>query len=202
MKWRKSLLDAVDQAARLAPILGVGALAAYTWWLVQSAPSAGGGRGVKAPSTVPDYVLQQAVIERFDEQGKRVSVLRGDRMSHVVQGDALTVEQPRLVGLDATGQQINAVAKLGHYLATDDQVDLQGQAKVVMRGMDKAQGPLMFEGEAVAIDVRQRQIHSDLPVVITRIDGVVRASAMHHNGQTGITDLSGRVQGQLVAQRR
>lgn len=202
MRWRKPLLDALDQATRLAPILVVGALAAYTWWLVQSAPSAGGGRGVKAPSTVPDYVLQQAVIERFDEQGKRVSVLRGDRLSHLVEGDILTVEQPRLVGLDATGQQINAVARLGHYMATDDRVDLQGQAKVVMQGKGAAHGPLVFEGEAVAIDVHQRLVQSDQAVVITRDDGVVRASAMRHNAQTGMTDLSGRVRGQLAAQRR
>jgi lipopolysaccharide export system protein LptC len=202
MKWPQPLFDAVDQATRMAPILVVGALAAYTWWLVQSTPSAGSGRGLRAASNVPDYVLQNAVIERFDEQGKRVSVLRGIRMSHVVDGDKLTVEQPRLVGLDDDGQHINAVATLGHYMASDDQVDLQGQARVVMQGVQAAQGPLVFESESVAIDVRQRQIHSDVPVVISRSDGVVRARAMHHNGQTGVTDLSGRVNGQLAAQRR
>jgi lipopolysaccharide export system protein LptC len=202
MKWPKPLLDAVDQATRMAPIVVVGGLAAYTWWLVQSTPSLGSGRGLRAASTVPDYVLQQAVIERFDDHGKRVSVLRGDRMSHVVEGDRLTVEQPRLVGLDDDGQQINAVATLGHYMATADQVDLQGQARVVMHGNAAGHGPLVFEGESVAIDVRQRQIQSDVPVVISRSDGVVRASAMHHNGQTGITDLSGRVHGKLAAQGR
>jgi lipopolysaccharide export system protein LptC len=202
MKWPKPLFDALDQATRMAPILVVGALAAYTWWLVQSTPSAGSGRGLRAASTVPDYVLHNAVIERFDEQGQRVSVLRGVRMSHVVEGDKLTVEQPRLVGLDPDGQRINAVATLGHYMASADQVDLQGQARVVMQGVQAAQGPLVFESESVAIDVRQRQIQSDVPVVISRSDGVVRASAMHHNGQTGVTDLSGRVNGQLAAQRR
>jgi len=29
------MLDALDQATRLAPIVVVGALAAYTWWLGQ-----------------------------------------------------------------------------------------------------------------------------------------------------------------------
>lgn len=197
MRWPKPLLDALDQATRLAPIVVVGGLAAYTWWLVQSSPSVGSGRGLKVPSTVPDYVLQHAVIERFDAAGKRISVLRGDRMTHVVQGDTLTVEQPRMLGLDASGQQVNAQAKLGRYMATDELVDLQGQARVVLLGGGPQKGPLTFEGEALSVDVRQRLLASQQPVRITRPDGVVQASTMRHDGNTGITDLGGRVRGRM-----
>jgi lipopolysaccharide export system protein LptC len=196
------MLDALDQATRLAPIVVVGGLAAYTWWLVQSTPSMGSGRGLKAPSTVPDYVLQQAVIERFDDEGTRVSVLRGDRMSHVVQGDTLTVEQPRMVGLDADGQQVNAEAKLGHYMATDEKVDLQGQAHVVLHGDGNKRGPITFEGESLSVDVHQRLLNSSQPVRITRTDGVVNASGMRHDGNTGVTDLSGRVRGRIESHQR
>jgi lipopolysaccharide export system protein LptC len=202
MRWPKPVLDALDQATRLSPIVVVGGLAAYTWWLVQSTPAVGSGRGLKAPSTVPDYVLQQAIIERFDEDGMRVSVLRGDRMSHVVQGDTLTVEQPRMVGLDADGQQVNAQAKLGHYMATDDHVDLLGQAHVVLHGDGQKKGPLTFEGESLSVDVHQRLLNASQPVRITRPDGVVQASAMHHDGNTGITDLSGRVRGRIEPHQR
>lgn len=202
MRWPKPVLDALDQATRLAPIVVLGGLAAYTWWLVQSTPVVGSGRGLKAPSTVPDYVLNQAVIERFDDEGTRVSVLRGDRMSHVVQGDRLTVDEPRMVGLDADGQQINAQARLGHYQATEQQVDLHGQARVVLHGDGGKRGPITFEGESLSVDVPQRQMVSDRPVVITRTDGVVRASAMHHDGKTGITDLAGRVRGRVEPRSR
>jgi lipopolysaccharide export system protein LptC len=196
------MLDALDQATRLAPIVVVAGLAAYTWWLVQSTPSMGSGRGLKAPSTVPDYVLQKAVIERFDEDGKRVSVLRGDRMSHVVLGDRLTVEQPRMVGLDADGQQVNAQASLGHYQATDEQLELLGQAHVVLHGDGMKRGTVTFEGESLLVDVHQRLMTSAKPVRITRIDGVVNASGMRHDGGTGLTDLNGRVRGRIEPHKR
>jgi lipopolysaccharide export system protein LptC len=202
MRWPKPMLDLLDQATRLAPIVVVGGLAAYTWWLVQSTPSLGSGRGLKAPSTVPDYVLQQAVIERFDEEGTRVSVLRGDRMSHVVQGDRLTVEQPRMVGLDADGQKVNAQASLGHYRATDEQLDLLGQAHVVLHGDGNKRGAITFDGESLSVDVHQRLMSSTQPVRITRSDGVVQGSAMRHDGNTGVTDLSGRVHGRLEPHQR
>lgn len=202
MRWPRPVFDALDHAARLVPIVVVGGLAAYTWWLVQSAPSLGSGRGLKAPSTAPDYVLQQAVIERFDAQGKRVSVLRGDRMSHVVLGDRLTVEQPRMVGLDPDGQKVNAQANLGHYMATDEQLDLLGQAHVVLHGDGHKRGPLTFDGESLSVDVHQRLMSSAQAVRITRSDGVVLASGMRHDGNTGVTDLRGRVHGRIEPHQR
>ncbi len=202
MRWPKALLDALDQATRLLPVVVVGALAAYTWWLVQSTPFLGSGRGMKAPPTVPDYVLGHATIERFDAEGRRLSILHGEKMSHVVVGDLLTVEQPRLVGLDPRGQHLDGTAQLGHYAATDDLADLQGQAHVVIRGGSSGRSPLVFDGETLSVNVRQRSLKSDTPVMLTTNNGVVHGQTLRHDSQTGITDLGGRVHGQMAARPR
>jgi hypothetical protein len=45
-------------------------------------------------------------------------------------------------------------------------------------------------------------LNASQPVRITRPDGVIQASAMHHDGNTGITDLSGRVRGRMEPRTR
>ncbi|HET6788482.1 MAG TPA: hypothetical protein VFH49_11005, partial [Aquabacterium sp.] len=82
MKWPRPVVVLVAQFQAALPLLVLGGLAGYTWWLVQSAPGTGGAAHHEPPATAPDYELMGATVERFDVQGQRVSLLRGAAMSH------------------------------------------------------------------------------------------------------------------------
>lgn len=197
MKLPKLLAAGIGLAQRLAPLAAVGALAGYSWWLVQSSADQEGLLRRKVAPTVPDHVMERAEVERFDAQGVRTSVLRGERMVHVPAGDHLAVTRPEFVGLDAKGQHVRAQASEGEYLGQAGVVRLQGQAQVEVRGTSSRGGPLYFEGERLQIEVDSRVLTSDTPVVLRNDDGVLRGSSLRHESREGITLLGGRVQGRL-----
>ena len=199
MKWTKPLFDAIDQLRGLLPLAALAAVAGYTWWLVQSAPQAGDAARAAPLASTPDYELTGAMVERFDPTGARVTILRGSQMSHYLVGDRLAVVSPQLVGLDAGGQHMQAMARSGQYLGTDQVADLSGQARVVVRGVGEAQGPVMFEGESLQINTATRLLTAQTSVMLTSDEGVVRGNRLSHDGRTGITEVGGRAHGQLKA---
>lgn len=201
MKRSRLVNLAFEHARTAVPLVIVAGLAAYTWWLVQSVPGLGGG-GRKAPApSVPDYVLGQATVERFDAQGVRLSVMRGDTMTHYVEGDRLVVEQLRLVARDAKGQVLNASAREGRYLGLDTTLELAGSARVVASDGQGAQGPVTFEGEVLTINTATRQLSSNQPVLLTSPQGTVRGGSLSYDAAKGFTTVGGRVSGRLTTAR-
>lgn len=193
----------LDQVRTALPLVAVAGLAAYTWWLVQSVPGLGmGQQNATAPST-PDYILGDATVERFDPQGQRVSVMRGDAIVHYMEGDRLEVRQLRLVAQDPQGQVLQATAREGRYGGDSAVIDLVGGARVVATGgtVGKVQGPATFEGEVLSINTRTRQLRSNRPVLLTTPQGTVRGSTLSYDATQGFTTMGGRVSGRLTTAR-
>ena len=191
-------------AQRALPLVVVAALAAYTWWLVQATPKGDDGARRAAGSTVPDYVMRGAEVERLDAAGVRQSVLRGHTMSHVPERDQLTVVAPEFFALDPKGQRLQATADRGDYFGDTEAVHLRGNAQVELlalapQGRSAGRGPATFHSEAIDVDTRQRIVTSDQPVVLRNAQGVVRGSSFRHEARAGITEVGGRVSGQFKA---
>ena len=201
------LVALVDRLRSAVPLVVVGALAAYTWWLVQSAPGADRDSRPKPPISEPDYQLSHATIERFDAQGRRVSMLRGIEINHFADGDRLVIQELNLVAETPQGQHLQAMAREGSYRGVSAVVNLQGQARVTARpGPDAtgraAQGPVVFEGEALALDTRAHQLASLRPIRLSSPDGVMTGASLSHDARTGITVVGGRVRGHFNGGRR
>lgn len=199
MKLSRTLIRAIDQVRAALPIVVLGGMAAYTWWLVQSVPSDDEGAGRAAPASIPDYVLSEAMVERFDPTGQRISVLRGRTMKHFVQGDRLVVSELHLVAQDAQGQHVTAQAREGVYHGDDAVVDLEGQAHVVALpvGPNQARGPVVFDGEELRFDTDTRRVTSSQPVRVSSPEGVINGSSLAYDARTGLTQIGGRVSGRL-----
>jgi lipopolysaccharide export system protein LptC len=199
MKWPEPIVVVVARVQAALPILVVAALSGYTWWLVQSTPKPTDQHGSEAPMGVPDYVLGRATVERFDAQGRTVSVLQGQSIEHVPSGDRVLVDGMRLSALDTKGQLLQAHAARGDYSGDSALVRLQGQAQVVITPAPTAhaQGPVVFEGEAFSINTDTRVLHSDKPVRLRSEQGVVQGASLHHDARAGVSVLGGRVSGHL-----
>jgi lipopolysaccharide export system protein LptC len=198
------LHQAYSTVQRVLPLAVVGALAAYTWWLVQATPKGDDGARRSAGSTVPDYVMRGAEVERLDAAGVRQSVLRGRTMSHVPERDHLSIVAPEFFALDPKGQRLQATADRGDYFGDTEAVQLRGNAQVELlalapQGRSAGRGPSTFHSEAIDVDTRARIVTSDQPVVLRNAQGVVRGSHFRHEARAGITEVGGRVSGQFKA---
>jgi len=199
------LLERLQAALPLAAAAGQ---AGFTWWLVQSSPKDTGPAGPARVLTEPDYVLSQARVARFDAAGRIVAVLDGQRMQHRVDLDVLEIEQVQLSVRDELGRGLKATALRGVADPHAQQVTLQGQARVTAWPALGATGPaaanlpapIVFEGEDLLVDTALRQLTSTQPVTLTRADSQIRGSALHYDGFSGLSELSGRVNGHYVAQ--
>jgi LPS export ABC transporter protein LptC len=182
------------------PVLGVAALAAYTWWLVQSAPGAVHDAGSKPSDSLPDYVMERATVERFDAKGQAISVLQGESISHYLSGDRVVVRGLHLSAVDAKGQQLLAQASEGHYLGDSSVVDLLGHAHVSVTPVTsrRAHGPVVFDGDALSVNTETRLLHSDKPVRVSSAQGEIRGGSLRYDAKAGISQVGGRVTGRLV----
>ncbi|HIV71660.1 MAG TPA: LPS export ABC transporter periplasmic protein LptC [Candidatus Aquabacterium excrementipullorum] len=203
MKLSRTLTQAIDQVRSAVPIVVLGGLAAYTWWLVQSVPSGDDAARAAVPPSIPDYVLADGLVERFDATGRRISVLRGKTMKHFPEGDRMVVSDLHVVAQDEQGQHVTARALEGLYQGDDAVVNLLGQAHVVATPVapNQARGPIVFDGEEFTLYTDARRVVSKKPVRVTSPEGVVNGSSLDYDAATGLTQLGGRVSGRLQQNR-
>ena len=203
MKLSRTLTQAIDQVRSAVPIVVLGGLAAYTWWLVQSVPSGDDAARAAVPPSIPDYVLADGLVERFDATGRRISVLRGKTMKHFPEGDRMVVSDLHVVAEAEQGQHVTARALEGLYQGDDAVVNLLGQAHVVATPVapNQARGPIVFDGEEFTLYTDARRVVSKKPVRVTSPEGVVNGSSLDYDAATGLTQLGGRVSGRLQQNR-
>ncbi|MDE2401036.1 MAG: LPS export ABC transporter periplasmic protein LptC [Burkholderiales bacterium] len=205
-----SRLSIQDQVRAAVPMVLVAGLAAFTWWLVQSAPKLAGPDSVAKVSSAPDYELHQARVERYNAQGRLMAILDGQDMRHFADGDRLEIDAVQLSARNEEGQRVHAVAREGLANGVAEVVVLQGGAHVVATPasvvtVGKAMlgsSPIVFEGERLQIDTRERRISASQPIKVTNAQGQVTAGEMTHDERTGITQLSRQVRGHYDAPAR
>ncbi len=198
-KWTWRL---TEQVRVLMPVAVAASLAAYTWWLVQSSPDASAKAGTQAPSSLPDYVLNHARVERFTAQGTRMSLLEGKLMTHYAQGGRLQINALYLVTQNQNGARqsgtLQAWANDGHYSDEQGDIELLGQARVVMTDLSAPNAKTStFTGEQLRWQQRTQVLSTDKPVLLQGPQGMVRGARLMHDAQKGLSDLSGRVTGSL-----
>jgi lipopolysaccharide export system protein LptC len=203
-------LTILDRAQSAVPMVLLSGLAGFTWWLVQSAPRLGGPSPVAQASSSPDYELSKARVERYSPQGRLMAILDGQTMRHFADGDRLEIDAVQLSARDPKGQHVQAVAREGQANGSTDTVVLHGGARVVatpasgaaVNGRLMDQSPVVFEGEVLRVNTRDRLVSSELPVKITHAQGQLQGGNLQYDERTGIALLGNRVHGRYNAPSR
>jgi len=203
-------LTLLDRAQSAVPLVLLSGLAGFTWWLVQSAPRLGGPSPVAQASSSPDYELSKARVERYSPQGRLMAILDGQTMRHFADGDRLEIDAVQLSARDPKGQHVQAVAREGQANGSTDTVVLHGGARVVatpasgaaVNGRRLDQSPVVFEGEVLRVNTRDRLVSSELPVKITHAQGQLQGGNLQYDERTGIALLGNRVHGRYNAPSR
>jgi len=207
---KRRWLTLLDRAQSVVPMVFLSSLAAFTWWLVQSTPMQEGAAPAAKASSSPDYELNNARVERYNPQGQLIAIIDGQAMRHYADGDRLQIDAVRLSARDPEGQHVQAVAREGEASGHDDTVVLHGGARVVatpasgaaVDGRPVDQSPVVFEGEVLRVNTRDRQLSSELPVKITHAQGQIQGGNLQHDQRTGITQIGNRVHGRYDAPAR
>lgn len=208
-------MDWLARAQSAAPLLLAGVLAAFTWWLVASAPGAGEAARPSEPDRgTPDYELAHARLARFDAQGRLEAVLDGDRMRHYPATQTVQIDAMQMAMRHPDGRRVLAQAREGEWSETRGLASLVGQADVRLAdagvvlpagaasAAELGAGVTRILGERLDLDTRARVLTSQQPVTVLREGSAVRGQTLRHDEPAGLTDLGGRVQGSLVSAPR
>lgn len=183
------------------PLVGLAAVAGFTWWLVQSSGARVARTSVPLTPDTADVELEAARVLRVGPDGRLQAVLTGERIRHLPVQERLLVERLSLSALDEEGRRLQAEALRGQADERAEEVTLSGVARVVLTPpAGAATPPTRVAGEELVVTLPTRTVRSDQPVLVMQGDNEVRARAFVHDGREGVTELSGRVSGRLVPQ--
>lgn len=189
----------LERVQAALPVLALAGVAGFSWWLVRSSSISEGPAPVALKDDTADVELERAEVLRAGPDGRLQAVLQGDRMRHLPVTERVTVERIRLRSLDATGRTLQAEARQGVADQRAQRVDMKGDVQAVLRASPSAQTPSVLLAEGLSIDLKQRVLSSDTPVVLLQAGSVVRGQSLRHEERTGITELGGRVTGRYEA---
>lgn len=185
-----------DVALSALPVLVMAALAAWSFWLVRTTPSAAPPSVARPLSALPDMHLTQFVAETFDAQGQRSSRVRGREAWHHPSDDSMEVAQARVWAQRKRDGQVRETTARGARLwvnGAQTQYRLTGQAEVHQRSTTTGAVPLRVQGEELFLDDAAQQVSSALPVTLTQGSRRLSGDRMHYDQVTGRLDLTGHV---------
>jgi lipopolysaccharide export system protein LptC len=183
-------------------VLGMAALAAATWWLVQHAPQPEVVRPTPTAGHVADYEMRGFSVRHHGPGGPAASRMDGDHVRHFADTDTLEVEGLRLHLIDAEGRMTEAVADRAVARADGSELVLEGHARVlraaVPGGDARADAALEFSSEWMFIDARLQKIRTDRHVTLNYGQDRFEADGLRYDQATQDLELDGPVRGQVV----
>ena len=184
------------------PLVGMGALALGTYWLVRTTPTIGAPETERAVGHEPDYFMDAFVVKTFDSTGRIRSEVRGAQARHYRDTQWMEIDGIHIRSFDDKGRLTTATAKRG--LTNDDnsEVQLLGNA-VVVREADtgaraQANPRMEYRGEFLHAFMNTEKIKSHKPVELLRGNDRFIADTLDFDNVQQILELRGRVRGVLI----
>ena len=199
--WRKVRLGQRLQA--LLPVLLLGTLALFTYWLVKNSPILSEQAGDAKPSAKPDAYFHRFRLIGFGSLGEWDMQLTGARALHRADVERYDIEEPQLFKRDAqTGVPTEGRALKGQVNESGTQVQLFGNA-IIHRPAHKGVDGTMkkaFEirSDYLLLDDDRHALETNRPVTINQGQDRFSAERMLALQQDGKLELDGRVRGTLV----
>ncbi|MDR3371985.1 LPS export ABC transporter periplasmic protein LptC [Rhodoferax sp.] len=188
------------------PVLLMGVLAMATYWLVRSTPITGSPAAVPAVHHQPDYFMRQFAVKTFGEHGQLKSEVKGGEARHFPDTDTLEIDRVVILSYDKDGHLTTATAHKALTNGDGSEVTLMGDALVqraaTISTAGKEQPALTFKGEQLHAFINTEQVHSNLPVTLTRGQDQFTADRMDFDNRKQVIALNGHVKGVLFPDSR
>lgn len=187
-----SWVRALTSLTSYVPLVVMGLLALFSWWLVKNAPMLQTAGALPAVRHLPDYTMEKFMVQRFHADGSLKARIEGDEVRHYPDTDTLEVENARIRAISPDGRVTVATARRAVSNADASEVQLQGGARVV-RQPATGELPIEFRGEFLHAFLRTERVRSHLPVIVQRGAAEVRADTLDIDHLDQLVNLKGRV---------
>ncbi len=195
--WRaQSLL------ASYVPLLLMGLLAAFTWWLIKSTPQLQAPREKTAPKHEPDYRMQGFELERFTSDGRLMARVLGRELRHYPDNDTMEIDAPELRAYGLQGELLIAQSKRGVANGDGSEVQLLGQVELhrYPDGDPRGTPDLVVYSEFLHAFVPQQKMRSHLPTRVVGVGGEMQLRSFEYDNVSGKLNFSGGGRAQFSAQ--
>lgn len=194
--WHLRLRDALSS---YLPLLLMGALALFTWWLVKNTPGAAPVRETTVEDGQPDYTMRRFVLQRYAPDGRPTARLEGSEMRHFPASGRIEVDALHLLAWLPDGRIIEANARRAVSNDRASEIELQGGAEV--RGTDSAGHPVEIRSEFLHVAVETEIVRTHLPVTVTQGPSRLSAGGLVYEGQARVLHFQGPVRAILQGVR-
>ncbi len=164
-----------------------------SFWLVQVINRGDFARGVDAPKTEPDYIVENFSFVRMTPEGKPRYIISGDKLTHRPSDDSLDVVMPVVQNIASKQPPMTMHAKTAHIDQTNNIVYLKGEVDIRRPPLSNAQA-MTLKTDALTVFTDEDRMETaqpfDLVVGSTTVSGV----GMKANNATGQLDVQSRMQ--------
>jgi lipopolysaccharide export system protein LptC len=182
-----------NRLTTLMPLLLVGLLAGFTFWLERFAQ--GPTRDVVGPSRHdPDYIVEKLTGVHMGEAGAARYVLSAEKLVHYPDDDTTLLKAPKLVSYASPKAAVTVTAKEGVVSAKGDHVYFQDDVRVTRAAHDGA-SELVMRTSFLHVVPDLQIARTDRSVTLTDDANTVTAVGFEMNNETGVIKLLSKVRG-------
>jgi lipopolysaccharide export system protein LptC len=185
-------------SSALFPLLVLGMLAAFTFWLEQATRGEGTGPNPNLRHD-PDYWVDELVLRRYGLDGSIQHTINAVRMTHFPDDDTTEVSEPRVVYFQDE-MTTTMTARLAWMDKEGQHVRLHDDVRVVRT---EPQGTVtVFDTSLLNVTPDDEYAQTDAPVTITQGRSVMHgAGGLEVNNKTRMAVLNGPVTGTIYRER-
>lgn len=176
----------------LLPLVVLGMLGGFTFWLEQSSQDEGGGHSNLRHD--PDFWVERFTLRRFGPDGSIQHLLTAQRMEHFPDDESTEVESPYLAYFK--GRKTVATARTAWLDKEGKHVRLNDDVRVVRPGIDGGPDTIVTTS-VLNIVPDDEYAQTDAPVTLSQGRTVVHGVGIEVSNKTQVAVLSGPVRGTI-----
>jgi lipopolysaccharide export system protein LptC len=199
--WRQLRLGQRMQA--WLPVWLLGALALFSYWLVENSPILNATEPDRPASIKPNAYFYNFRLIGYGRDGKWEMQMNGQRASHREDLQHYDIDAPKMLKRSPESGVLTQVSAQRGQINESGTVARLFEQAVVYRPRQKAADgtvskPLEIRSEYLLLDDERHALQTDRPVVITQDQDQFRAEHMLALQQDGKLTLDGHVRGTLM----
>ncbi|AGX87171.1 LPS export ABC transporter periplasmic protein LptC [Candidatus Symbiobacter mobilis] len=201
------MLRVLSRLTLYSPVLLMGTLASFSYWLVHTSAAPTTPAASEAASPHDDYFLHGFSLRTYTPAGRLRSEIVGAHAKHYPDSGTLDIEGVRIRSFDAAGHPSIASANRALTDADATEVRLVGNAHILQAAASAASAassgrkhPAMeFRGEFLHIFTTTRRVISDRPIALRHGAHRFTADRLDMDDRTQAVVLDGHVRATLMA---
>ena len=149
-----------------------------SWLLIRSHGTFSATSASRPQGEQPDYLLHQATLVRFAEDGERRYVIEAQKITHLPQNNVALLSDIKLDYYPASSTSWHLRADHGHLDQNDNRLELSG--KVHAHQIEVAD-PIQFDTSTVTLLLDSEQLHTAAKIILRQGHRETRGTGLAAN---------------------